>query len=221
MSSVIEIKRLYKYYANVKALDAVSLSMAENAITAIVGKSGCGKTTLLNMIGGLDYPSGGDVIVFGKNIAAMKEKQLSAFRSENMGFVFQFFNLMPELTAEENILLPQVLSKKPVDGEYYDKLVKTLDIGDLLKRLPSEMSGGEQQRVAIARSIIKKPRLVLMDEPTGNLDEKNTDIIRELLFKLKTELGMTIVLVTHDRYLAKTSDVIVTMRDGMIESVTP
>lgn len=221
MSSIIEIKRLYKYYANVKALDAVSLSIAENAITAIVGKSGCGKTTLLNMIGGLDHPSGGDIIVLGKNIAAMKEKQLSAFRSENMGFVFQFFNLMPELTAEENILLPQVLSKKPVDGEYYDKLVKTLDIGDLLKRLPSEMSGGEQQRVAIARSIIKKPRLVLMDEPTGNLDEKNTDIIRELLFKLKTELGMTIVLVTHDRYMAKTSDVIVTMRDGMIESVTP
>lgn len=221
MSSIIEIKRLYKYYANVKALDAVSLSIAENAITAIVGKSGCGKTTLLNMIGGLDHPSGGDIIVLGKNIAAMKEKQLSAFRSENMGFVFQFFNLMPELTAEENILLPQVLSKKPVDRGYYDKLVKTLDIGDLLKRLPSEMSGGEQQRVAIARSIIKKPRLVLMDEPTGNLDEKNTDIIRELLFKLKTELGMTIVLVTHDRYMAKTSDVIVTMRDGMIESVTP
>ncbi len=220
MNNIIEIKRLYKYYSNVKALDAVSLSVREHVITAIVGKSGCGKTTLLNMIGGLDAPSDGDIIVFGKNITTMKEKELSAFRSENLGFVFQFFNLMPELTAEENILLPQVLSKRSVDEEYYGRLVETLDIGNLLKRLPSEMSGGEQQRVAIARSIIKKPRLVLMDEPTGNLDEKNTDIIRGLLCKLKTELQMTIVLVTHDQYMAKASDVIVTMRDGRIESVT-
>lgn len=216
MSNIIEVKQLSKYYNNVKALNRVSFNIAEGTVTAITGKSGCGKTTLLNMIGGLDDPSEGDVKVMGRNISDMKEKELSKFRAENIGFVFQFFDLVPEFSAEENILLPQVLSHGKIDEEYFSRLTETLGIKDFLKRLPSELSGGEQQRVAIARAIIRKPKLVLMDEPTGNLDEKNTEIVRRLIHELRDKLGMTVVYVTHDRHMAEAADTIITMRDGVM-----
>lgn len=216
MKDFIDVRRITKQYEIAKALNNVSLTIPEGSLTAIVGKSGCGKTTLLNMIGGLDTPSCGEVYVTGKCITAMKERELSRFRADSIGFVFQFFDLVPEFTAAENILLPQVLSRKPVDREHYSRLISVLGIGDFENRLPSELSGGEQQRVAIARSLIRKPRLVLMDEPTGNLDENNTEIVRSLIRHLRDDFGMTVVYVTHDRHMAEAADTVISMRDGVI-----
>lgn len=200
MKNFIDVRRITKQYETAKALNNVSLTIPEGSLTAIVGKSGCGKTTLLNMIGGLDTPSCGEVYVTGKCITAMKERELSRFRADSIGFVFQFFDLVPEFTAAENILLPQVLSRKPVDREHYSRLISVLGIGDFENRLPSELSGGEQQRVAIARALVNNPRLIIADEPTGNLDPARSLELMTLFEKIN-ELGTTVLIVTHEKGL--------------------
>lgn len=200
MKDFIDVRRITKQYETAKALNNVSLTIPEGSLTAIVGKSGCGKTTLLNMIGGLDTPSCGEVYVTGKCITAMKERELSRFRADSIGFVFQFFDLVPEFTAAENILLPQVLSRKPVDREHYSRLISVLGIGDFENRLPSELSGGEQQRVAIARALVNNPRLIIADEPTGNLDPARSLELMTLFEKIN-ELGTTVLIVTHEKGL--------------------
>lgn len=200
MKDFIDVRRITKQYETAKALNNVSLTIPEGSLTAIVGKSGCGKTTLLNMIGGLDTPSCGEVYVTGKCITAMKERELSRFRADSIGFVFQFFDLVPEFTAAENILLPQVLSRKQVDREHYSRLISVLGIGDFENRLPSELSGGEQQRVAIARALVNNPRLIIADEPTGNLDPARSFEIMLLLEQINA-LGTTVMVVTHEKSL--------------------
>lgn len=200
MKNFIDVRRITKQYETAKALNNVSLTIPEGSLTAIVGKSGCGKTTILNMIGGLDTPSCGEVYVTGKCITAMKERELSRFRADSIGFVFQFFDLVPEFTAAENILLPQVLSRKPVDREHYSRLISVLGIGDFENRLPSELSGGEQQRVAIARALVNNPRLIIADEPTGNLDPARSLELMTLFEKIN-ELGTTVLIVTHEKGL--------------------
>ena len=218
---VIELRDVSKHYlsGNVIALDKISLSISRGSLTAICGKSGCGKTTLLNVMGGLDLPTSGKVVVLGKDITNMPESSLSDYRATHIGFVFQFFNLIPELTAKENILFPLAIRKKQIDIHSINKIIDLLQISDTLDRLPAQLSGGQQQRIAIARSIVGSPDILLMDEPTGNLDEENANIIKQLIRKLCTELGITIFFVTHDQDMAHIADQIVTLKDGHIESI--
>ena len=213
---MIKLEGITKSFGSLQVLKGIDLEINKGEIVSIVGPSGAGKTTLLQIMGTLDEPDAGTVEFDGTVVSRMKEKELSAFRNKHIGFVFQFFDLVPEFTAAENILLPQVLSRKPVDREHYSRLISVLGIGDFENRLPSELSGGEQQRVAIARSLIRKPRLVLMDEPTGNLDENNTEIVRSLIRRLRDDFGMTVVYVTHDRHMAEAADTVISMRDGVI-----
>ncbi len=221
MTNIIEVNELTKLYktGNVLAVDHINCAIPDRSITSIIGKSGCGKTTLLNLIGGLDVPTSGKVCVMGSDISHMTESKLSNFRSQNIGFVFQFFNLIPELTARENILFSLALQKKKVDREKLDLISHTLEIHKIMQRLPSQLSGGQQQRVAIARAIINSPKLLLMDEPTGNLDEENSTIIRNLLLKLRDDFGITILYVTHDWEMANIADRVIKLRDGKIDSI--
>lgn len=219
--SVIELIEVSKKYesGNVTALDKVSFSIPKGSITSICGKSGCGKTTLLNMIGGLDVPSSGEVFVLGTNISKMQESKLGNFRSAHIGFVFQFFNLIPELTARENIIFPLAIQKKQINIVEINKIIDLLQINDTLDRLPSKLSGGQQQRIAIARAVVNSPQIILMDEPTGNLDEDNANIVKMLIQKLRSELGITVFFVTHDHDMAHIADQIITLKDGHIESI--
>lgn len=220
MSDVIVTEDLIKRYeeGNVTALKNVNIQISENSITAVVGKSGCGKTTLLNLIGGLDSPTSGRVYIKNTEISKMKETKLSIFRARTIGFVFQFFNLIPELTALENILFPSVVNRWDIDKGYLNRLIEVLEIGDFSDRLPSQLSGGQQQRVAIARALLHKPAILLMDEPTGNLDEENSNRICELIRALKQELGRTILFVTHDKDMTRAADRIIRLRDGAVVS---
>ena len=192
--------------------------MTAGSVTAVMGKSGCGKTTLLNLIGGLDVPDSGRVTIDGTDISAMPENELSRFRADNIGFVFQFFNLIPELTAEENVIFPLMIRGVKPDAEYLKNISEVLELGELSSRLPSQLSGGQQQRVAIARAILHKPKLLLMDEPTGNLDEENSAKIGKLIGRLRGDLGITVFYVTHDGDMAKIADRVIGMSDGRIVS---
>lgn len=216
---LIEVKNLCKTYgkneSEVKALDDVSFAVAEGEMTAIVGTSGAGKSTLLHLLGGLDKPTSGVVKYEGKNIFEMSERQLSKFRLKKVGFIFQFFNLIPELTAWNNILLPSGLNKS-VDRKYTDKLSDALGIGDRLNHYPDELSGGQQQRVAIARALVNKPRILLCDEPTGNLDAASSCEVISLLKRIREELGQTILIITHDSTIADQCGRILTIQDGKL-----
>ena len=185
---------------------------------AITGKSGCGKTTLLNILGGLDSPTKGKIVFEGKNLN--KYKDLSKFRSQNVGFVFQFFNLIPILTVEENICLPMIINGKKISKQELDQVIKQLELTEKRYMLPSRLSGGQQQRVAIGRAIISKPNILLADEPTGNLDSENAENIIQLLERLNRSTGQTIVMVTHDKEIAKRCTRQVELSDGNIMRVS-
>lgn len=219
MNHIIELEQVTKYYksGSTLALNNITLSIPDKSVTAVIGKSGCGKTTLLNMIGGLDTVSSGRVSILGTDITEMPESKLSVFRSENIGFVFQFFHLIPELTAIENILFPTVIRKRIFDQDKLDLLVNLLGIQKNLGQMVSQLSGGEQQRVAIARAVLLSPKLLLMDEPTGNLDAANSEIIRTLIKQLRDEFEISVFYVTHDLEMAQVADSTIRMKDGQIE----
>lgn len=198
----------------VTALDGVSLTINDGEMVAIIGKSGSGKSTLLNLIGGLDKPTSGQIFYNDKELGSMKDTELSEFRLKNIGFVFQFFDLIPELTAEENVLLPSRLAKNKDAGA--DELYKALDISDRVKHYPSELSGGQQQRAAIARALINSPDVILCDEPTGNLDKASGEEVMSLLKRLNSEQGKTVVIVTHDQCIAEQCGRVIEISDGRI-----
>ncbi|MEG2353143.1 MAG: ABC transporter ATP-binding protein [Clostridium sp.] len=218
--SLLETSNLQKTYGvlketKVQALRPTDLSIEQGEFVAIIGSSGSGKSTLLHLMAGLDTPSSGKVYIDGKDIYAMGEKELAHFRRRNIGFIFQFFNLIPILTVEENIKLPLIMDKKKVDKEYFDDIISVLGLEDRKKHLPSEISGGQQQRVAIARALMSKPKVIFADEPTGNLDSKNTEEVLELLSKSIKKYNQTLVMITHDPAIAKTADRIITLKDGV------
>lgn len=214
---MITIKDLCKTYgkgnAVVKALDCVNLTISDGEFIAVIGKSGSGKTTLLNLIGGLDTATSGNIIFDNEDITKMKDRVLADFRLRKIGFVFQFFDLIPELTAQENIILPLRLAKKK--NPAWQSIAKQLHIEDKLKSYPSELSGGQQQRVAIARALINNPKLILADEPTGALDSKTAAEIMELFRELNKN-GHTVIIVTHDLEIANQCDRIIEISDGKI-----
>jgi putative ABC transport system ATP-binding protein len=219
---LIELKDIQKYYKTGKveyhALRGVNLTIGEGELVAIVGPSGCGKSTMLNMITGIDKPSSGDVVIDGERIDTMKEDQLAAWRGENVGIIFQFFQLFPTLTALENAMLPMDFAKKgtvPEREALARKNLDLVDLGDKLENLPYEMSGGEQQRVAIARSLANDPKLIIGDEPTGNLDSKTEARMFEL-FKKLNDSGKTVMFVTHSKALAEKATRRIEMLDGQI-----
>jgi putative ABC transport system ATP-binding protein len=217
---MIKINNVSKIYGKdesvVNALDNVSYTFKNGLMTAIIGTSGSGKSTLLHLLGGLDFATSGEVFYDEENILKMKDSELSKFRRQNIGFVFQFFNLIPELNAKENILLPLMIDKKKVDEYYFQNLTKTLGISDRLEHYPKQLSGGQQQRVAIARALINKPQVLLCDEPTGNLDSKSGEEVMSLLRKMQHEMGQTIIMVTHDSNIASQADAIVRIEDGRV-----
>lgn len=218
--SLIELHNLSKTYGAgnnvVIALKDLNLSFEKGEFTAIVGSSGSGKSTLLHILGGLDTPTEGYVLVGGANIKNLGADKLAEFRRRNFGFVFQFFNLIPYLTAEENIILPLLMDGKKADGEYIHTLVESLGISSKLKCYPSNISGGEQQRVAIARALSAKPGVVFADEPTGNLDSKTTRDILKVFKDTSEKFGQTTIIVTHDDFVASNCERIVRLQDGMV-----
>jgi len=200
----------------VEALKNINLTINEGEFTAIIGLSGSGKSTLLHLLGGIDKPSSGEVIINGKNIYNLKEKELSVFRRRNVGFIFQFYNLLPVLPAEENMLMPLLLDNKEPDDKYISEIVNILGLKDRLHHLPSELSGGQQQRVSIARALAYKPSIILADEPTGNLDSKNSKEILELLKFSVKKYNQTLIVITHDLNIASSADRVLSIEDGII-----
>jgi putative ABC transport system ATP-binding protein len=202
--------------AEVRALDGVDVSFTSGSFTAIMGPSGSGKSTLMHCLAGLDRPSGGIVMVAGQNVSALTDKALTRLRRDSIGFIFQAFNLLPTLTAEQNILLPLDLAGRKPDRPLFDALVSSLRLADRLSHLPSQLSGGQQQRVAIARALITSPAVVFADEPTGALDSRASTELLSYLRKTCSELGQTIVMVTHDANAAAFADRTVVLSDGRI-----
>lgn len=202
----------------VAALGGIDLSVEKGEFVAIVGASGSGKSTLMHIIGGVDAPTEGKVVVENTDISTMNKTQAAMFRRRKVGLVYQFYNLIPTLTVRKNILMPLLLDKKKVNEEYFEKIITTLGIADKLDFLPGQLSGGQQQRTAIARSLIYRPALLLADEPTGNLDRKNSKEIIDMLKISNKNLNQTIVLITHDDKVALEADRIVTIEDGRIIS---
>lgn len=217
---MITVKNLTKNYgkddAVVHALSECSIAFEQGKFTAIIGTSGSGKSTLLHLAAGLDSADTGEILYDSTNILSLNDTELSRFRLKNIGVVFQFFNLIPELTARENILLPLMLDKTPVDTAYFEMQTDKLEISNRLSHYPSQLSGGQQQRTAIARALIHKPSILLCDEPTGNLDSRSGAEVLELLSSLQKLLGLTIVMVTHDEKIAAQADKIVRIEDGKI-----
>ncbi|MDO5391090.1 MAG: ABC transporter ATP-binding protein [Eubacteriales bacterium] len=218
---VLVTENLKKYYGQgdnqVRALDGVSLRVAQGEFVAIVGSSGSGKSTLLHMLGGLDRPTSGRVLVDDKDIFQLKDDALCIFRRRKIGFVFQSYNLVPVLNVYENIVLPIELDGNTVDKEYVSRIVKILGLESKLKSLPNQLSGGQQQRVAIARALATKPSIVLADEPTGNLDSRTSQDVLGLLKVTGEQFGQTIVMITHNEELAQMADRIVRIEDGQIK----
>lgn len=217
---IVEISNLYKEYGTgenkVKALDGISLSIEKGEFVAIVGFSGSGKTTLLNMIGGLDNPSSGEIVIDGKNIEDLNEDEKVIFRRRNIGFVFQNYNLIMDLNAYENIVLPVLADGEKVNEDFLAEIISVLGIKDKLNCLPNNMSGGQQQRVAIARALLTKPAIILADEPTGNLDSKTSLEVMNLLRGSAKKYNQTVVLITHNDLLAQLADRVIQIRDGKV-----
>ena len=215
MNYILEAQNLKKYYGKepniTKALDGVSLAVGEGEFVSIIGTSGSGKSMLLNMLGGLDVPDFGEIIIRGKKIAKMNDEQLSIFRRRNIGFVFQNYNLVPILNVYQNIVLPIELDGNQVDKEYVEKIIRMLHLEEKLENLPNNLSGGQQQRVAIARALASKPAIILADEPTGNLDSRTSLEVMELLRMTSTEFDQTLVMITHNPEIAQVAD---RMRDA-------
>ena len=213
------IKKVFGKGENqVTALNGINLSIEKGEFVAIVGASGSGKSTLLHILGSVDKPTCGTVMVDGVDIGGLNVTDAAIFRRRKVGLVYQFYNLIPTLTAEKNILMPMLLDKRTPDKEYFEMIIRTLGIADKLESLPSQLSGGQQQRVAIARSLIYRPAILLADEPTGNLDQKNSKEIIDLLKLSNRNLKQTILLITHDEKIALEADRILTIEDGKIVS---
>ena len=215
---MIEIKNIYKSFGELEVLKGVNLSVKKGEIVAIIGKSGAGKTTLLQIIGTLDRPSKGQIIIGGTDVFALKDKELAAFRNKHIGFIFQFHQLLPEFTALENVCIPAMIAREK-ESQYKpraEKLLQELGLAERMGHKPNELSGGEKQRVAAARALMMSPDIILADEPTGSLDEKNKKELSELLLQLRKEYGQTILLVTHDKELAGIADRIIEIKDGKI-----
>ena len=200
----------------VVALDHIDLTVEKGEFVSIVGASGSGKSTLLHILGSVDQPTEGKVIIEGTSLSALNRTQAAIFRRRKVGLVYQFYNLIPTLTIRKNILMPLLLDKKQPDPEYFEQVVQALGIADRLESLPNQLSGGQQQRVAIARSLIYRPALLLADEPTGNLDRKNTGEIMDMLKLAGRNLGQTILLITHDEKVALEAERMITIEDGQI-----
>lgn len=204
--------------ARTAALDGIDLSVEKGEFVAITGASGSGKSTLLHILGSVDKPSQGRAVIEGTDISTLSRKQAAIFRRRKVGLVYQFYNLIPTLTVRKNILMPLLLDKKKPNQEFFDQIVKSLGIADKLESLPSQLSGGQQQRAAIARSLIYRPAILLADEPTGNLDQKNSREIMDMLKLSNRNLNQTILLITHDEKIALEADRILTIEDGRIVS---
>lgn len=218
----IDLKKYYGTEPNItRALDGVNFSVEQGEFVAVVGTSGSGKSTLLHMMGGLDTPTSGSVVIGNKRLAKMKEERLTVFRRRNIGFIFQSYNLVPILNVHENIVLPVELDGDTADERFLQEIVQMLDLGDKLKNMPGHLSGGQQQRVAIARALITKPAIILADEPTGNLDSKTSADVLGLLKRTSRAFHQTIVMITHNDEIAQLADRIVRIEDGkLIQEVT-
>ena len=218
--TILQTHDLKKYYGSgdtqVKALDGVDLSIEQGEFVAIVGTSGSGKSTLLHMLGGLDRPTSGAVLVDGKDIFSLKDEELTIFRRRKIGFVFQSYNLVPVLSVYENIVLPIQLDGGKVDQSYVNQVIEALGLEQKLENLPSQLSGGQQQRVAIARALATKPAIILADEPTGNLDSKTSQDVLSLMKVTGQKFAQTMVMITHNEEIAQMADRIVRIEDGRI-----
>lgn len=219
---MIELTGVKKSYVNgefkVDAIKDLNLKINKGEFISIVGSSGSGKSTLLHLLGGLDVRTKGDIVVDEVNIGEMNDDDLSNYRLNKVGFIFQFFNLIPILNVKENITLPVRIAKKDIDVVYLNELIETLGLKDRITHLPSQLSGGQQQRVAIARALLSKPSIILADEPTGNLDSENTKEVIRLLKYASKKYNQTVLIVTHDIEVANEADRIITMKDGIILS---
>lgn len=215
---MIELKNIFKSYGNLTVLNDVNLTIGENEIITIVGPSGAGKTTLLQIAGSIDRPDRGEVTYDGLKLGSLNDKKLSGFRNRNIGFIFQFHQLLPEFTAQENVAMPALIAgvAKKKAMEKAGDLLRQLGLEDRLMHKPMEMSGGERQRTAIARALINNPRVIFADEPTGSLDSHNRDEIRQLIAELRIRFGQTFVIVTHDPSMNEIADRVVNMADGKI-----
>ena len=215
---MIQLRNICKSYGSLRVLDDINLTVSDREIVAIVGPSGAGKTTLLQIAGTLDRPDSGEVLYSGEEITRMSDRRLSEFRNRNIGFIFQFHQLLPEFTAQENVAMPALISglsrRKAMNKA--SELLDVLGLGERLRHKPSELSGGERQRAAIARALVNEPKVVFADEPTGSLDSRNRDEIRGLISGLRERLGQTFVIVTHDPSVSVIADRVVDMADGRI-----
>lgn len=222
MNTILETKDLSKYYGKdsnlVKAIDNVNISVAHGEFVTIIGKSGSGKSTLLHMLGGLDIPTSGKVIIEGNNIASLSAENLAVFRRRKIGFVFQAFNLVPSLNVWENIILPIGLDNRKPDKTYLNDIIEILDISKKLNNLPNTLSGGQQQRVAIARVLASKPAIILADEPTGNLDSQTRTEVINLLKLSAQKFSQTLILITHDEDIAQMAERTIVLEDGKVVS---
>jgi putative ABC transport system ATP-binding protein len=221
--NILEVQNLCKTYgkgeAEVRALDNVSFSVGKGEFIAIVGESGSGKSTLLNVVGALDNPTSGKVLIDGKDIFSMPEKKLTVFRRQNIGFIFQSFNLIPELNVEQNITFPLLLDYQKPDQKYVEELLEILGLKERTKHLPSQLSGGQQQRVAIGRALVARPAIIMADEPTGNLDSKNSQEVITLLKSMSAKYRQTILMITHNENHADATDRVLRMTDGRLKDL--
>lgn len=217
---ILKTKNLKKYYGKgeslVKAIDDTNISITEGEFVAIVGKSGSGKSTLLHMIGGLDRPTEGKVFIDGKDIFTLKDEQLAIFRRRKIGFIFQYYNLIPSLNVWENIVLSIGLDNKDVDKDFINDIINALGLENKKDSLPNTLSGGQQQRVAIARALASRPSIILADEPTGNLDSKTSDEVMSLLKVMIKKYNQTLVMITHDETIAQMADRVIYIEDGKV-----
>ena len=221
--NILEVQNLCKTYgkgeAQVRALDNVSFSVGKGEFIAIVGESGSGKSTLLNVVGALDNPTSGKVLIDGKDIFSMPEKKLTVFRRQNIGFIFQSFNLIPELNVEQNITFPLLLDYQKPDQKYVEELLEILGLKERRKHLPSHLSGGQQQRVAIGRALATRPAIIMADEPTGNLDSKNGQEVITILKSMSAKYRQTILMITHNENHADATDRVLRMTDGRLKDL--
>lgn len=218
--SLLEVKNLCKVYGSgetkVEALKNITFSMPRGEFAAVVGESGSGKSTLLNLVGALDTPTSGKIVIDDNNILSMKEEKLTLFRRRNIGFIFQAYNLIPELSVEQNIIYPLLLDYKQPNKEYLEELLQVLGLKDRRNHLPRQLSGGQQQRVAIGRALITKPMLILADEPTGNLDSKNSEEVIALLKSASKRYHQTILMITHNTNIVYNADRVLQVSDGVL-----